>query len=504
MVKIDDSMVKLCDCEMSTSDIGTLCTQIADGAYEPAHHQRPPRWDPAMYVSLIWTLIRGFPLAPIHVCEHPRGRNSRRSRAGVRVLQVNDGGHRLRGIYAYRNNMFAVEVRDSVTDVVVERVYYDTIPREKTARREFTPTMECEVLKRQGNTCAMAECTRNGCEMDHITPLWKGGDHSADNAQWLCSECHKQKTAREATERAKTQVGSPLDRVMTDDERESLNSFKVPIITYKNYREGVRHEDIQRLIFRQVQNGVRMDGNDQIFAEGDPVLLRYIEERLLVNGGICGLASVVKGTQISKTDFWRIEKSGCNIYQITEALFRGTFDGKYQGDTWIPGATHKFTGRGRMPNFEGVTRDRHLRPFEKTLCSANHVVSTCLPGTRLDFEDYAIIMHCCHGYPDFEAFATGAHGRVLDLASMMDAWDDTRSMQPDVISSKMRPLLAAMRAAQGPAMEEEPSASEPQGPAMEEPSASEDADAPPYSDDEDDDDDEPQAKRIRSELFGSD
>lgn len=448
MIKIDDSIVKLCDCVPNVIQVGTLCAEIDNNVYEGAHHQRPPRWDPWMYPSLIWTIVRGFPLAPIHVCEHPRGE---KCRTGVRVRQVNDGGHRVRGIYAYRNNKFAIEVRDPITDVVVERVYYDAVPTEQTARREFTATMQLEVLQRQGNTCAMAGCSNMGREMDHIKPLWKGGEHSTGNAQWVCCDCHKQKSASEAAERARTQVGSSLDRIMTDDEREGFDNFTVPIVTYKNYRDGVPHEEIQRLIFRQVQNGVRMDGNDQLFAEGDPVLLHFIEERLLVKStGIRGLANVVKGTHISREDFWQIEKSGCNIYQIVEALFRGTFEGKYQGDTWIPGPTHKFTGRGRIQHFEGLTRDRHLRPFEKTLCSANRVVSTCLPGVHLDFEDYAIVMHCCHGYSEFEAFATGVDGPVLGLASMIDAWEDTRSMKPKVILEKMHPLLKAMKAARDP------------------------------------------------------
>ena len=39
-------------------------------------------------------------------------------------------------------------------------------------------------------------------ELDHIVPLWKGGDHSLTNLQPLCSICHRLKSRQEARERA--------------------------------------------------------------------------------------------------------------------------------------------------------------------------------------------------------------------------------------------------------------------------------------------------------------
>jgi len=39
-------------------------------------------------------------------------------------------------------------------------------------------------------------------ELDHIVPLIDGGSHALENLQTLCTPCHKQKTAREARERA--------------------------------------------------------------------------------------------------------------------------------------------------------------------------------------------------------------------------------------------------------------------------------------------------------------
>lgn len=52
-------------------------------------------------------------------------------------------------------------------------------------------------------------------ELDHIVPLWQGGEDTDDNRQCLCVTyddrgnklgCHVEKTAREATERARQGV----------------------------------------------------------------------------------------------------------------------------------------------------------------------------------------------------------------------------------------------------------------------------------------------------------
>ena len=43
--------------------------------------------------------------------------------------------------------------------------------------------------------------------LDHIIPLWKGGEHRESNLQWLLGdETHKAKTSEEATERAKVKA----------------------------------------------------------------------------------------------------------------------------------------------------------------------------------------------------------------------------------------------------------------------------------------------------------
>lgn len=65
--------------------------------------------------------------------------------------------------------------------------------RERIRARDFGLCQEC---KRQGRTSI-------GTVVDHIKPLWAGGDDTDDNKELLCqTPCHDAKTAREARQRA--------------------------------------------------------------------------------------------------------------------------------------------------------------------------------------------------------------------------------------------------------------------------------------------------------------
>ncbi|MEX5744668.1 HNH endonuclease [Massilia sp. X63] len=54
----------------------------------------------------------------------------------------------------------------------------------------------CQECKRQGKTSL-------GAAVDHIKPLWDGGDDSDTNKELLCQPCHDAKSAREAKERGR-------------------------------------------------------------------------------------------------------------------------------------------------------------------------------------------------------------------------------------------------------------------------------------------------------------
>lgn len=44
----------------------------------------------------------------------------------------------------------------------------------------------------------------DGFEVDHIQPLFKGGEDVESNCQVLCHECHEKKTKRDVSGRAET------------------------------------------------------------------------------------------------------------------------------------------------------------------------------------------------------------------------------------------------------------------------------------------------------------
>ncbi|WP_310011937.1 HNH endonuclease [Herbaspirillum frisingense] len=44
---------------------------------------------------------------------------------------------------------------------------------------------------------------RIAVQVDHKTPLWRGGSNDPSNLQGLCKDHHDEKTAREAAERAR-------------------------------------------------------------------------------------------------------------------------------------------------------------------------------------------------------------------------------------------------------------------------------------------------------------
>ena len=66
------------------------------------------------------------------------------------------------------------------------------------------------ILKRDNGLCI--HCLTAGratiaTEVDHITPLHKGGTYDDDNLQSLCHACHATKTARDTGKKARNTVG---------------------------------------------------------------------------------------------------------------------------------------------------------------------------------------------------------------------------------------------------------------------------------------------------------
>ena len=46
-----------------------------------------------------------------------------------------------------------------------------------------------------------------GTELDHIVPVFRGGSNEDSNLQWLCTECHREKTAADCGTTYRAPVG---------------------------------------------------------------------------------------------------------------------------------------------------------------------------------------------------------------------------------------------------------------------------------------------------------
>jgi 5-methylcytosine-specific restriction endonuclease McrA len=67
----------------------------------------------------------------------------------------------------------------------------------KQKRQPIKPSLRFEILKRDNYRCQMCGVTaKDGAalEIDHITPVAKGGGNNADNLQVLCRDCNAGKS----------------------------------------------------------------------------------------------------------------------------------------------------------------------------------------------------------------------------------------------------------------------------------------------------------------------
>ncbi|SDK67682.1 5-methylcytosine-specific restriction enzyme A [Pseudomonas delhiensis] len=77
-------------------------------------------------------------------------------------------------------------------------------PSEKRTTGRKRQEMRLRVWTKAMAFCAGCgrTCDYDSWHMDHVIPLWKGGDDLESNMQVLCIPCHADKTAKEAAERA--------------------------------------------------------------------------------------------------------------------------------------------------------------------------------------------------------------------------------------------------------------------------------------------------------------
>jgi 5-methylcytosine-specific restriction protein A len=71
---------------------------------------------------------------------------------------------------------------------------------ERTRGRKLQ-SVRNEIALRDLFVCQSCHKTIANGEVDHIIPLHLGGRDSSHNMQWLCVQCHKEKTTKEGSNR---------------------------------------------------------------------------------------------------------------------------------------------------------------------------------------------------------------------------------------------------------------------------------------------------------------
>tara|TARA_Y100000389_G_C17344130_1_gene454928 strand:+ start:252 stop:686 length:435 start_codon:yes stop_codon:yes gene_type:complete len=89
-----------------------------------------------------------------------------------------------------------VELKEEVKQLRKRKAAPSRIGRSEPQRRK--------IAQRQNWRCASTTCDLvgelEGYDLDHIIPLWKGGEDADDNLQALCPACHRRKTDLERLE----------------------------------------------------------------------------------------------------------------------------------------------------------------------------------------------------------------------------------------------------------------------------------------------------------------
>lgn len=97
-------------------------------------------------------------------------------------------------------------LKPRLQEVAGRNIQMAPTPSSKRTTGRKRQEMKLRVWTKALATCASCSrtCDFDCWHMDHIVPLWQGGVDLESNMQVLCIPCHKEKTAQEAAERART------------------------------------------------------------------------------------------------------------------------------------------------------------------------------------------------------------------------------------------------------------------------------------------------------------
>jgi len=78
--------------------------------------------------------------------------------------------------------------------------------------RRVSPGTRAKILAATGHVCARPGCPERATDVDHILPLWLGGNNREKNLEGLCPAHHAAKTKAEASLRAKAKRREQRDQ----------------------------------------------------------------------------------------------------------------------------------------------------------------------------------------------------------------------------------------------------------------------------------------------------
>lgn len=119
-------------------------------------------------------------------------------------------------------DIFGIEFKNqSLSKLALEVFQMFNQRKPPNVRLNISKKLKKMILKEQENKCNNCDETLNKYEIDHVLPLYDGGDNSLENLQALCPECHESKTNKEN-----------IDRFFQFDSlKSSYNSKTKPIFT---------------------------------------------------------------------------------------------------------------------------------------------------------------------------------------------------------------------------------------------------------------------------------
>lgn len=85
--------------------------------------------------------------------------------------------------------------------------------------------------RRPSGNCAICGTWRQSLHREHIIPKWKGGSDDKSNIQWLCANCHEDKTREENKGKPSPMKG----RVHSEETRQKMSRSALTRIARDGY-----------------------------------------------------------------------------------------------------------------------------------------------------------------------------------------------------------------------------------------------------------------------------